>query len=576
LVHKIATVSTLAIMLFAVALIAGCTQPSGVSQQEYDQLKAQLESTKAKLESTEAALEEAKAAATKVEAKPAVSDELMKKGEKIYFDRCAGCHGTLRTGATGPKITPDRTKELGTEALKTIIANGRPGTAMPPWKQFLTDEEINIMALYIQEEPPEPPFNSLEEIEATAWATPKDELPTAPTHEYNIEDLMIVTLRDVGKQAIIDQKSKKVVKVLGTGFATHVTKFSTDGRFAISMGRDGKVTKIDLYSLKVVGEAKIGSDARDVTVSRASGYEDKYIIAGAYWPPQAVILDFETMKPLRIINLQGVDVDGVYQKEVRAAAIYASKKKPLFVINAKETGMVWLVDYTDLENLRTTIIKTEKFLHDGFFDQTGRYWMDAANARNKMVIVDTVEEKFVTAIETGKKPHPGPGASWETKKYGWVSATVHIGEGKVTIWGTDENKPEYQWKIIKEVKYPATSGGLFIRTHEGTPYVWFDSPLSSIPTEAQQIYVMDKETFEIVKILRPTEAEGTLALHIEFNKDGSEAWVSVWDKKKNGKDNAIVVYDSNTLEEIYRFTNDKNPELVTPTGKFQAYLRSHE
>lgn len=433
--HKIATVSTLAIMLFAVALIAGCTQPqtSGVSQQEYDQLKAQLQNTKAQLQSTQEALEEAKKAAAPAKAAPAVSKEIMEKGEKIYFDRCAGCHGTLRTGATGPKITPDRTRELGTEALKTTIANGRPGTAMPPWKQFLSEDEINTMALYIQQEPPEPPFNSLEDIAATAWATPKDELPTAPTHNHNIEDLMIVTLRDVGKQAIIDQKTKEVVKIIGTGFATHVTKFSTDGRFAISMGRDGKVTKIDLYSLKVVGEAKIGSDARDVAVSRYPGYENKYIMAGAYWPPQAVLLDFDTMKPLRIINLQGVDTEGKYRKEVRAAAIYASTESPTFIVNAKETGMVWLVDYTDINNLRVNIVKGEKFLHDGFFDQTGRYWMVAANTKNKMVIVDTKDRKLTAIIETGKKPHPGPGATWKTKKYGWVAATTHIGEGKVTI-----------------------------------------------------------------------------------------------------------------------------------------------
>jgi nitrite reductase (NO-forming)/hydroxylamine reductase len=132
------------------------------------------------------------------------------------------------------------------------------------------------------------------------------------------------------------------------------------------------------------------------------------------------------------------------------------------------------------------------------------------------------------------------------------------------------------WKVIEDVNYPATSGGLFIKTHEGTPYVWFDSPLSSIAGESQQIYVMDKETFEIVKTLKPTSAEGALALHVEFNRDGSEAWASVWDTKKGGTDNAIVVYDSSTLEEKYRFTNDKYPELVTPTGKFQAYLRSHE
>jgi nitrite reductase (NO-forming)/hydroxylamine reductase len=256
--------------------------------------------------------------------------------------------------------------------------------------------------------------------------------------------------------------------------------------------------------------------------------------------------------------------------------MYASTESPTFIVNAKETGMVWLVDYTDIDNLRTDIVKAEKFLHDGFFDQTGRYFMVAANARNTMVIVDTKDRKLEAMFETGKKPHPGPGAGWETKKYGWVAATVHIGEGKVSIWGTDPAKPEYMWKVIEDVNYPAISGGLFIKTHEGTPYVWFDSPLSSIAGESQQIYVMDKETFEIVKTLKPTSAEGALALHVEFNRDGSEAWASVWDTKKGGTDNAIVVYDSSTLEEKYRFTNDKYPELVTPTGKFQAYLRSHE
>jgi nitrite reductase (NO-forming)/hydroxylamine reductase len=560
--------ATLTIILLAVAFVAGCTQPQVATKEDIEKLEKHLE------EISEKIVPAPKAEA--VEAKPAISAEVMEKGKELYFDRCAGCHGTLRKGATGPKLTTDRTRELGTDLLKALIANGRPGTAMPPWKQFLTNGEIETLALYIQEEPPEPPFYTLEEIAASAWAKPKSELPTAPTHGHDVEDLLVVTLRDAGKQAIIDQETKEVVKIVGTGFATHVTKFSTDGRFAISMGRDGKVTKIDLYSLEVVGEVKIGIDARDVTVSRAPGYEDKYIIAGAYWPPQAVILDFETMKPLRIINLQGMDVDGEYQKEVRAAAMYASKQFPIFIVNAKESGMIWLVDYTDIDNLRVDIVKAEKFLHDGFFDHTGRYWMIAANMRNKMVIVDTQERKLEAIFETGKKPHPGPGARWKTKQYGWVAATVHIGEGKVSIWGIDPDKPEYRWKVIKDVKYPATSGGLFIRTHEGTPYVWFDSPLSSVAEEAQQIYVMDKETFELVKILRPTTAEGTLALHIEFNRDGSEAWVSVWDKKKGGKDNAIVVYDSNTLEEKFRFTNDKYPELVTPTGKFQAYLRSQE
>ena len=42
-----------------------------------------------------------------------------------------------------------------------------------------------------------------------------------------------------------------------------------------------------------------------------------------------------------------------------------------------------------LDNLRIDKMDTAKFLHDGFFDPTGRYFQIAANASNKMVVVDT-------------------------------------------------------------------------------------------------------------------------------------------------------------------------------------------
>jgi mono/diheme cytochrome c family protein len=31
------------------------------------------------------------------------------KARQIYFERCAGCHGVLRKGATGKPLTPDIT-----------------------------------------------------------------------------------------------------------------------------------------------------------------------------------------------------------------------------------------------------------------------------------------------------------------------------------------------------------------------------------------------------------------------------------------------------------------------------------
>lgn len=92
----------------------------------------------------------------------------MEKAKDIYFDRCAGCHGVLRQGATGKKLTPEVTKKMGTAYLETIIFNGTPG-GMPDWgKQgVLTKAEANLMARYIQVEPPKPPEPTLADIRAS-------------------------------------------------------------------------------------------------------------------------------------------------------------------------------------------------------------------------------------------------------------------------------------------------------------------------------------------------------------------------------------------------------------------------
>jgi nitrite reductase (NO-forming)/hydroxylamine reductase len=80
------------------------------------------------------------------------------KARQIYFERCAGCHGVLRKGATGKPLTPDITMARGTEYLKTFIKYGSPA-GMPNWGTSgdLTDAEVDLMARYIQHEPPTPP-----------------------------------------------------------------------------------------------------------------------------------------------------------------------------------------------------------------------------------------------------------------------------------------------------------------------------------------------------------------------------------------------------------------------------------
>jgi nitrite reductase (NO-forming)/hydroxylamine reductase len=115
-------------------------------------------------------------------AAPVLSGDEFASAKQIFFERCAGCHGTLRKGATGPALTPDKTLPKGTVALAAIIFNGTP-RGMPDWgKQgVLTQAQAEMMAKYLQNEPPSPPEMSLAQM-LDSWKlfVPPDQRPTAP------------------------------------------------------------------------------------------------------------------------------------------------------------------------------------------------------------------------------------------------------------------------------------------------------------------------------------------------------------------------------------------------------------
>ena len=55
---------------------------------------------------------------------PPMSKAEFDTGRQVYFDRCAGCHGVLRKGATGKPLLPKDMQKLGTESLKVFIHYG--------------------------------------------------------------------------------------------------------------------------------------------------------------------------------------------------------------------------------------------------------------------------------------------------------------------------------------------------------------------------------------------------------------------------------------------------------------------
>lgn len=504
------------------------------------------------------------------------------RSREIYFERCAGCHGVLRKGATGKALTPDLTIPKGTDYLKVFINYGSPA-GMPNWGTSgeLNEKEVDLMARYIQQTPPTPPEFGMAEMKAT-WkvVVPPEKRPKKKMNNYKIDNIFSVTLRDSGEVALIDGDTKKIVSIVKTGYAVHISRISASGRYIFVIGRDAKVNMIDLWMEKPdsVAEIRVGLEARSVETSKYKGYEDKYAIAGAYWPPQFVIMNGDTLEPLKIVSTRGMTVDTQeYHPEPRVAAIVASHFHPEFIVNVKETGQTLQVNYSDLNNLKVTSIGTARFLHDGGFDSSKRYFLVAANQSNKIVVGDTKDNKLVKIIEVGKIPHPGRGANFVHPKFGPVWATGHLGDETIALIGTDPAKNKQNaWKVVQTLKGQG-GGSLFIKTHPKSKNLWVDTPLNPDAKISQSIAVYDIGNIDKPPQILPIGewagvGEGARrVVQPEYNKQGDEVWFSVWSAKN--QESAIVIVDDKTRK---LKTVIKDKRLITPTGKFNVYNTTHD
>ena len=514
---------------------------------------------------------------------PALTEAEFAKAKKIYFERCAGCHGVLRKGATGKPLTPDITNERGLDYLKVFINFGSPA-GMPNWGSSgqLTEEEVTLMAKYLMNEPPVPPEFGMKEMKAT-WKVlvPPEDRPKKKMNNYNLNNLFSVTLRDAGQVALIDGDSKEIINTIDTGYAVHISRYSASGRYLYVIGRDGMVNLIDLWMKKPdnVAVLKIGLEARSVETSKYKGWEDKYAVAGAYWPPQYVIMDGDTLEPLKIVSTRGMTVDTQeYHPEPRVAAIVASHEHPEFIINVKETGKVLMVNYEDIENLKVTEIPAARYLHDGGWDSTQRYFLTAANKSNKIAVIDSKNDDLVALVDVHEIPHPGRGANIKDPKYGPVWVTSALGNENVTMIGTDPKAhKDNAWKVVRTLKGQG-GGSLFVKSNPRSNNLWVDSPLNPDTKISQSVAVYDvkhlDKGFEVLPIAEWAGIEGEGPKRVvqpEYNATGDEVWFSVWSGKD--EESAIVVVDDKTRK---LKTVIKDKRLVTPTGKFNVRNTMHD
>ena len=237
--------------------------------------------------------------------------------------------------------------------------------------------------------------------------------------------------------------------------------------------------------------------------------------------------------------------------------MYQAAPRHSFVVALKDVPEVWEIDYeqkgvgahfdkmgSDPFLLRR--IPVDGVLDDFLFDPGYRHLIGAGREGQGGQVLDLDSGKIVAHIDLPGMPHLASGITWDYQGRR-VMATPNLKDGAVSIIDMTT------WKVIKRIE--TLGPGFFMRSHENTPYAWVDVFFGP---NKDAVHVIDKRTLEIVRTLRP--APGKTAAHVEFDRDGRRALLSIWEM-----DGALVVYDAATLEEIKRLP------MVKPSGKYNVY-----
>jgi len=81
-----------------------------------------------------------------------VAPERARALEHMVTQDCGSCHGLTLKGGLGRPLTADALTHADPEGLALIILDGVPGTAMPPWRPLITEDEAMWIARYLKKD----------------------------------------------------------------------------------------------------------------------------------------------------------------------------------------------------------------------------------------------------------------------------------------------------------------------------------------------------------------------------------------------------------------------------------------
>jgi len=475
--------------------------------------------------------------------------------EKLYQEQCAVCHGADFGGYIGPGLNRDVLKWRNEAYLRAKITTGGVGTLMPShpsWSRKLSRQEIAELSALIKSTPVRDVVWDIDHVRNSLEILVPDEttLPARPTYRIDdIFDLMAVTARghfaagSAAKIVFFNGRSNEIVGELATGYAPHIVNYHpTQARWAYATTDAGYLLKIDLHSLQTVRRIRVGLNGPSLAVSR----DGRYIAAGSYVPNTAVILRADTLEPVKLMQLRGIDPDGKLV-EADSGAILATPYADYFVVALEQAGQVWIVDLAAPDMPVTQIPNVGRHLHDAIVSPSGRHVVMSSYDDNVAVVIDLQQKAVVKRMPAGRKPHFGSGTvikvSGRTLGVGTNIGAPPTGPSVVSVFDMDTFEVVKQIPVLGPTESPAA--------HPDAPYIVVD--IVGRGPDAAKIQLIDKQSLEVVK----TIDVGGHSQFPEYTADGRHLYVSA-----GYHGNKLVIYDSRTWRRV------KSVSMEAPAGIF--------
>lgn len=366
------------------------------------------------------------------------------------------------------------------------------------------------------------------------------------------KELFVTLLHDTGQIGLIDAASRQVLNIIDTGLAPHDVALTDSGCRLAVLSRSADVALVDLCRATpdVVARVKVGYEGRTLA---AVGGRRGSLLVGAYWPPQLAILDGRTLRPDKLILLDEAAFTA-NKTAAEVAQVIALDRHRMLAIT-KEKGQFVIVHRGKIKQR----IDAPAFLRAGSMTTSQRYLVVPTDDAQLVVFdLDTLSIRrtfFVPGLAGG-----GRGTVYERadESY-WVTSAMGPQAPLVRI-RTDGDPQDWWVEVLTE----AGDGSLNAVTHPDAAHIWVDHPLSDERERSQSITLVDKAEFThevrlpIVDWAGLGGDEYARVLHPQFSADGSEVWITVWNRQDFAS--AIVIVDAQTLKPLEVI---KDPRLTT-------------